>query len=59
MAVGAMFFRKALFRAAQSAMKAGDYILRYSSDGSYAYEDWNADPPDDPESWGVTLLIED
>ena len=27
-AVGAMFFRKALFRAAKTAIKAGDYILR-------------------------------
>ena len=40
-------------------LDAGDYILLYSSDGSHSYEDWNADPPDDPESWGVTLLLED
>ena len=34
---------------------AGEYILHYRSDGSHSYEDWNADPPDDPRHWGVTL----
>jgi hypothetical protein len=36
-------------------LPAGSYVLRYESDGSHSYEDWNSDPPDDPESWGVTL----
>jgi hypothetical protein len=37
-------------------LPAGRYVLHYQSDGSHAYGDWNADPPDDPEGWGITLL---
>jgi hypothetical protein len=37
-------------------LPAGDYILRYESDGSHSFGDWNADPPDDPEAWGITLF---
>jgi len=37
-------------------LPAGSYVLRYRSDGSHAYGDWNAAPPDDPESWGITVF---
>ena len=37
-------------------LPAGRYELRYETDGSHAYGDWNDDPPDDPEGWGITLL---
>lgn len=37
-------------------LPAGTYVLRYTSDGSHAYGDWNDDPPDDPESWGITVF---
>ncbi len=33
----------------------GNYILHYVSDDSHAYNHWNADPPDDPTMWGITL----
>lgn len=36
-------------------LPAGRYVLFYQTDDSHAFGDWNADPPDDPESWGVTL----
>ena len=36
-------------------LPAGEYILHYRSDGSHSYNDWNADPPDDPDAWGVVL----
>jgi hypothetical protein len=36
-------------------LPAGSYVLRYESDGSHSYDDWNADPPDDPEGWGVVI----
>ena len=36
-------------------LRAGSYILRYRSDGSHNYGDWNDDPPDDPENWGITI----
>jgi hypothetical protein len=34
----------------------GAYVLRYNSDGSHSHADWNDDPPDDPESWGITVF---
>jgi hypothetical protein len=37
-------------------LPAGDYILKYESDGSHSFGDWNADPPDEPEAWGITLF---
>jgi hypothetical protein len=36
-------------------LPAGEYVLRYHSDGSHSFGDWNADPPDDPDAWGVTV----
>ncbi len=33
----------------------GEYRLRYRSDDSHAYGDWNVDPPDDQQYWGITL----
>lgn len=33
----------------------GEYYLRYKSDDSHSYGDWNTDPPEDPEFWGITL----
>jgi hypothetical protein len=40
-------------------LPAGRYILFYQTDGSHAYGQWNADPPDDPEGWGITLRRSD
>ena len=37
------------------SLPSGDYVLRYESDGSHSFGDWNADPPDDPAGWGVTI----
>jgi hypothetical protein len=36
-------------------LPAGEYSLRYKSDGSHSPDSWNADPPFDPAKWGVTL----
>jgi len=36
-------------------LPAGEYYLRYESDGSHSLEDWNSTPPRDPFSYGVTL----
>lgn len=38
------------------ALPAGMYVLRYSSDGSHSYTGWNDEPPDDPESWGISVF---
>lgn len=37
-------------------LKAGTYVVRYNSDGSHSHGNWNDDPPDDPDSWGVTVF---
>lgn len=37
-------------------LEPGMYSLRYETDGSHSPDDWNADPPDYPERWGVTLF---
>lgn len=34
----------------------GTYTLHYRSDGSHSYNDWNSDPPDDPEGWGISVF---
>lgn len=37
-------------------LPAGEYLLRYESDGSHSLEEWNSTPPADPFSYGVTLF---
>jgi hypothetical protein len=36
-------------------LEKGDYRLRFRSDDSHSFGDWNVDPPDDPQYWGITL----
>jgi hypothetical protein len=36
-------------------LPAGEYLLVYRTDGSHAFGEWNADPPDDPEAWGIAV----
>lgn len=33
----------------------GEYVLRYVSDDSHSFGDWNEDPPDDQRYWGITV----
>jgi hypothetical protein len=37
------------------SLKAGEYILRYETDGSHSFNDWNDDPPHDATHYGITL----
>ena len=37
-------------------LPVGSYVLRYRSDGSHSHADWNDAPPDDPESWGISVF---
>jgi hypothetical protein len=37
------------------ALRAGDYILHYETDGSHSFGSWNDAPPDEPTAWGVTI----
>jgi hypothetical protein len=40
-------------------LKAGDYVLRYKSDGSHSYNSWNAAQPSDARHYGITLYAYD
>ena len=39
------------------SLPAGKYTVFYETDDTHAYDDWNDTPPDDPESWGVTISL--
>lgn len=36
-------------------LPAGSYTVYYVTDDSHAYQSWNAGPPFDPESWGISI----
>ena len=36
-------------------LEKGEYTLYYITDGSHSYEKWNVLPPDDPQSWGISI----
>ena len=36
-------------------LPAGEYTLRFETDGSHSFGSWNANPPDDPDMWGITV----
>lgn len=38
-------------------LPAGEYVLRYRSDDSHSFEDWNQAAPPDGENYGVTLFL--
>ncbi len=40
-------------------LEQGDYTVYYESDDSHSFDDWNSDPPGDPDGWGITLRIEE
>jgi hypothetical protein len=40
-------------------LQPGTYTLNYRTDGSHAYDDWNANRPDHPERWGTALFALD
>ena len=36
-------------------LDAGEYVAHYETDDSHSYRDWNADPPYEPEAWGLSI----
>ena len=36
-------------------LDTGEYRLRFKSDDSHSYGDWNDVAPEDPQYWGITL----
>ncbi|MFC1639228.1 hypothetical protein ACFL3B_00525, partial [Gemmatimonadota bacterium] len=41
------------------SLDAGSYLVQYRSDGSHSYDDWNTEPPDDSDAWGITVSVTD
>jgi len=39
-------------------LRAGEYTVRYRTDGTHSFDDWNSDPPHDPMYYGITIRIE-
>lgn len=39
-------------------LEKGTYRVYYETDGSHSYRRWNDDPPNNQESWGITVLKE-
>lgn len=39
-------------------LQKGKYKLCYRTDDSHSYNDWNEDPPKNPEQYGITLYYE-
>jgi len=40
-------------------LPAGSYMVYFVTDGSHSYRDWNAAPPYNPSSWGITIFPAD
>ena len=38
-------------------LEAGKYEATFISDGSHSFEDWNDDPPNQPDKWGITIKL--
>lgn len=38
------------------SLEPGNYVLRYKTDDSHAYDKWNADPPDQTSLYGIVLI---
>lgn len=36
-------------------LKPGTYMVKYHSDGSHSFNNWNDDPPRDVTKWGITV----
>jgi len=39
------------------SLDAGEYVVKYVSDGSHSFQRWNASPPSDVMNWGVTVKL--
>lgn len=38
------------------AIDPGRYLVCYATDDSHAWEAWNANPPYDPDAWGIAII---
>jgi hypothetical protein len=37
-------------------LEAGQYRVYFETDGSHSFRGWNADAPNDPQSYGIRIL---
>ncbi|HAL57041.1 MAG TPA: hypothetical protein DCP63_11360 [Bacteroidetes bacterium] len=51
--------RKNRLASSTISLPAGSYAAIFVTDGSHSCRDWNAPPPYDPSSWGITLRTVD
>jgi hypothetical protein len=40
-------------------LNKGDYLVYYKTDDNHSYNKWNANPPYDPNFWGITVFPSD
>lgn len=40
---------------AEITLPKGSYEVRYKSDDSHSFDEWNVLPPDDPQYWGIVV----
>jgi hypothetical protein len=40
-------------------LKEGDYLVYYKTDDNHSFRKWNANPPYDPNFWGITVFAAD
>jgi hypothetical protein len=40
----------------ETELKPGTYVLHYVTDDSHSFQDWNAEPPDQPHLWGAAVI---
>jgi len=36
-------------------LQPGTYVVHYQTDDSHSYEGWNAEPPQQPDMWGIVI----
>ncbi|MBU0473580.1 MAG: hypothetical protein KKF62_05410 [Bacteroidetes bacterium] len=44
---------------AEITLPKGSYEVRYRSDDSHSFDEWNVLPPDDPQYWGIVISFLD
>jgi hypothetical protein len=40
-------------------LNKGDYLVYYKTDDNHSFNEWNANPPYDPNFWGITIFSAD
>ncbi|MFQ5607496.1 MAG: hypothetical protein ACE5GA_06080 [Candidatus Zixiibacteriota bacterium] len=51
--------RKNRYVQEEVTLPEGDYLVYYMSDDSHSFDDWNATPPYDPLSYGISVMVSD